>query len=180
MDKVALSFLSSSSFKDITFNLSNSDVSLLIDNDYFPILLAEIQKAETKIFGMIYCWHVSTRQRNNKPAQILRAILKAKKRGVDCFFLFNFDSEKSKIHRSNSEVFQLLKYSGISVRWAPGNRLAHTKMIVVDNKVSFIGSHNLTTRSLSSSRELSFALYDERVSDRLCLRFWDVWKDAKE
>ena len=180
MEKTSVSSPYFSYLKSFAFKSLPLDIFPLIDNDYFPALLSEIQEAKIEIFGVVYCWRVHPKRKNDKPSRLLQAIVDANNRGVGCFILFNFDSGKSRLHRGNKEVFLLLKYSGVSVRWAPGNRLTHAKTFIIDNKVSFVGSHNLTTRSLSSSKEVSLKAYDTKLSSFLGVHFWDIWKNSKE
>jgi cardiolipin synthase A/B len=67
-----------------------------------------------------------------------------------------------------------IKQSGVQVREDP-QLYMHAKIIVVDNKVAFVGSDNISTQSLDQNRELGIIVSDSSVLHTLQTTFQNDW-----
>jgi phosphatidylserine/phosphatidylglycerophosphate/cardiolipin synthase-like enzyme len=85
---------------------------------------------------------------------VLRAIERAKQRGVSVRALFN-DPEFG-VGDASDEAARLLR-AGILTRRLP-SRFIHAKILVVDGKEMFVGSENFSANSLAKNREAGLRL----------------------
>jgi cardiolipin synthase A/B len=75
---------------------------------------------------------------------------------------------------SNSQGIATIKQSGVQVREDP-QLYMHAKIIVVDNKVAFVGSENISTQSLDQNRELGIIVSDPSALNTLQTTFQNDW-----
>lgn len=116
-----------------------------------------------------------------KGSEILNAIIRARKRGVNVRYVQN---EMSSVFPDTDS--KVLAQAGVIVRnlnWAKlfnGDGIFHTKMIVVDNKHVYIGSANLDWCSLSQVKELGVVIRDcPAIAEDALKEFGQYWLAAQ-
>ncbi len=93
---------------------------------------------------------------------LLMALVAARKRGVDVRvgldqgLLYGTTDHDPK----NDAVAAWLKAHDIPVVWDELNRTSHAKVLLVDDEVAIIGSHNWTRAALTDNREVSMLITD--------------------
>src|SRR6266566_2416990 len=75
---------------------------------------------------------------------------------------------------SNSQGIATIKQGGVEVREDP-QLYMHAKIIVVDNKVAFVGSENISAQSLDQNRELGIIVSDPSALNRIQTTFQYDW-----
>ncbi len=75
---------------------------------------------------------------------------------------------------SSSQGIAIIKQSGAQVREDP-QLYMHAKIIVVDNKVAFVGSENISAQSLDQNRELGIIVSDPSALNRIQTTFQYDW-----
>ena len=75
---------------------------------------------------------------------------------------------------SSSQGIAVIKQSGVQVREDP-QLYMHAKIIVVDNKVAFVGSENISAQSLDQNRELGIIVSDPSALNRIQTTFQYDW-----
>ncbi len=89
--------------------------------------------------------------------EVVEALERAKYRGVRIRIIL----ERSTISGSNSEIFNELASKGINVRYATEDyQLTHSKFMVIDSRLVFVGSHNFSNSALHRNREASVIIED--------------------
>ena len=79
---------------------------------------------------------------------------------------------------SNSQGINAIRQGGVQVR--EDSRLyIHAKIIVVDGKIAFVGSENISTQSLDRNRELGILVSDPSVLGTLQQTFRQDWGDSQ-
>lgn len=131
---------------------SVGDVQVLQDDDFLPALLSAINNAERSI---ALCTYILS---GDVKSQVLDALAKASQRGVQVFCLV--DRIGSALFRSRVMTLAHYKRSNFhaEVYHAPVGRSIlfaekrlHSKILVVDGEVGFLGAHNLRDAINSST-----------------------------
>lgn len=73
---------------------------------------------------------------------------------------------------------QALRNAGAQVRYL-STPYIHAKMFIVDERVAYLGSHNLTASALDFNRELGLAVTDEKIIAELSRVFAEDWARAR-
>lgn len=152
------------------FSLRSGEVQLLTDETYFSTLLQHIEQARRRIELAMFLFK-TTEARDNRPAQLAYALIGARRRGVQVEVLLEKSGYDEGINRENEKVAALLHKNRIEVRFDTPATTTHTKLVVVDGRYVFLGSHNLTQAALKHNHELSLlidnSLLAREISDYL-------------
>lgn len=157
-----------------------SDVQVLQDDEFLPALLSVINNAERSI---ALCTYILS---GDVKGQVLEALAKASQRGVQVFCLV--DRIGSALFRSRVMTLAHYKRSNFhaEVYHAPigrsilfAEKRLHSKILVVDGEVGFLGAHNLRDAINSSSpnfvHNLSVSFTGPVVRD-LLESFAELWR----
>jgi phosphatidylserine/phosphatidylglycerophosphate/cardiolipin synthase-like enzyme len=75
---------------------------------------------------------------------------------------------------SNSQGIATIKQGGVQIR-EDAQLYMHAKIIIVDGRIAFIGSENISTQSLDQNRELGIIVSDPSVLNKLQTTFQSDW-----
>ncbi|MFA5382432.1 MAG: phospholipase D-like domain-containing protein [Candidatus Micrarchaeia archaeon] len=104
-------------------------------------------------------------------ANIQNALINARNRGVEVRVILEQEIE------TNEDSFYKLISNGIETKWAPRKfSRTHSKFMIIDNKLIFVGSTNFSNSALTSNREAA-VLTSCSVSNFIDI-FEQDWKDA--
>lgn len=79
---------------------------------------------------------------------------------------------------SKSIIWELLKY-GVKIAYQPAP-FVHSKLFIMDDFYSLIGSANLDPRSLRLNFEFNLEIFDKKLATDLILHFDNIWKRSKD
>lgn len=130
---------------------------LLKDQDYFPALLKEIDQARQEIALAVFFFKTNG-FRDHRPDRILARLREAVRRGVRVDAVIERGKEKENVSEVNADTARKLRAAGIKVCMDAPERTMHTKLIVIDRRTLFIGSHNLTQSALKYNHEVSIRI----------------------
>lgn len=116
----------------------------IISNDFVRIVIPLIDTVQYSIDIIVYDW----RYYKNEPACAVslfnNSIARACRRGVRVRCLVQ-----------NGAILEYLKILGCDARKLPTGRILHTKLLILDNSGTIIGSHNYTKHAFESNFEAS-------------------------
>ncbi len=127
---------------------------LLLDRDYFYALIDEINNARSEIVLCAYLFK-TIKNADGYPERVMKSLSSAVKRGVRVLALMELSQNSGDLIQTNSETAERLKRAGITVCPDPRDLVTHTKLVVIDRRYLFIGSHNLTQSALKYNHEVS-------------------------
>jgi phosphatidylserine/phosphatidylglycerophosphate/cardiolipin synthase-like enzyme len=174
----------SSAFAEEKRNVISSDQSgcpaiLLTNEDYFPSLLKAVDEAQSEIFMSIYSFKAGM-HKNSYPDIILAHLARAVKRGIKVIVILeNTGGHDYKLDDENQQTKHLLEEKGVKVYFDSPHRITHTKLIVIDERLVFIGSHNLTQAALKYNNEISVLLDRPDLAKRARNYMLKIIKEAK-
>lgn len=142
--------------------------SILLENrSFFTRLGKEIDRAQVEILMAIFLFKTS-KYPSNWANIILSKLVKAAHRGVKVSLILEKDSDLfSSVNRENSSTAEKLKAAGIEVYFDSPGKTTHTKLIVIDQRLTFIGSHNLTHSALKYNNEVSILIDSPDLSKKV-------------
>jgi len=127
---------------------------LLIDREYFDVLQEGIEGAKSEI---VICAYLFKTLDNAKgyPEKIVKSLAAAVKRGVRVLAVMELSQESGDLLQTNTATAKRLERLGIKVCPDPRNTVTHAKLVVIDRRQLFLGSHNLTQSALRYNHEAS-------------------------
>lgn len=96
--------------------------------------------------------------KNAHAKRLFLTISEARARGVKIRIIVNWRSDKKGVPRTNDVSSHELQKVGCDCFYVSSGRCQHSKIILIDDELAIIGSHNLSVRSLTSNAEASVAL----------------------
>jgi phosphatidylserine/phosphatidylglycerophosphate/cardiolipin synthase-like enzyme len=152
---------------------------LLINEDYFPALIKAIDEAQSEIFISIFSFKTGV-HKNSYPDRILGHLAKAVKRGVNVKVILETTGRPDdELNAQNRQTGKLLEEKGVKVYFDSPRTTTHTKLIVIDERVVILGSHNLTQAALKYNNEISIMLSRPDLAKRARNYMLTIIKEAK-
>ena len=94
--------------------------------------------------------------------------------------LLNTTSARSGLTKINEYAGRELKKHGILVRTLPDRRCQHAKMLIVDNCLGIIGSHNWSPKSMTENFEVAVEIHHAGYLFEIQKHFEKIWEGSKE
>lgn len=127
---------------------------LLTDQEYLPALLDGIAGARREIVLSAFFFRTAGTM-DSYPDVVLKQLLAASRRGVGIEAVLERGQEGDNVSRDNAATAARMRDGGIRVCMDAPERTTHAKLIVIDRRYLFVGSHNLTQSALKYNREVS-------------------------
>ena len=145
--------------KKAVFNDQSTCFAVLLKNqEYFPALTKAIDEAKSEIIMSFFLFKAGV-HKNGFPDIILAHLVKAAKKGVRVIVVLeNSGGNDLNLDTDNRQTKYLLEEKGVEVYFDSPRKTTHTKLIVIDQKLIILGSHNLTQSALKYNNEISILL----------------------
>jgi len=111
--------------------------------------------------------------------EIISALVTAALRGVDIRIVLPGSNNLPFVDWASRALLWELQVYGIRVYYQP-SPFVHTKLLLVDNVWSLVGSANLDTRSLRLNFELNLSVFDAELSTTIHRHFERAFTDSHE
>lgn len=153
-------------------------IILLPNGLYFDPLMTAIRGAKRRIQIAMYLFK-TTYANHTRANDVADALLEAVNlRGVSVEVVLDNGRWDSKVCAANWATAQLLAAGGVQVRMGPSDESWHQKIVLVDEFMAFVGSHNITRGGLTDNCELSVRTDLKSVVDPVKRILRDRWAQA--
>lgn len=100
--------------------------------------------------------------------------------GVRVRVLLETSRRRGGLTRINENAAKALKAHGIEVRTLPDDRCQHAKMLLVDDCLGIIGSHNWTPKAMTENFEVSVRIQNPGYLAGIVEHFNKIWEGSKK
>jgi phosphatidylserine/phosphatidylglycerophosphate/cardiolipin synthase-like enzyme len=139
-------------------------ISLLPNNEYAEALLRGIISARSSIVCSFYLFKTGE-GRNNLPRRIADELIRARRRGVAVSVILERSGDPAdRLNDNNRRTASLLTKGGVRVLFDSPLRTSHEKVVVIDKRYLYLGSHNLTQAALIHNKELSVLIDSPEIA----------------
>jgi phosphatidylserine/phosphatidylglycerophosphate/cardiolipin synthase-like enzyme len=135
-------------------SLQDCSVTLLKNREYSPVLLEMIDNAQKEILMSFFLFKTGGHP-GNYPEIIMKHLIRAANRGIRVVVVLERGENSSDIDVQNQDTMAKLKKGGVTVYPDSPQSTTHTKLVVIDRRYTFVGSHNLTHSALNYNNEIS-------------------------
>lgn len=122
---------------------------------FYDELINCIDNSRLKILTCQYQWKWNIHQRHSHVQRLGAAIERARARGVAVSVVLHREAPDRHLTKINRIAGDQLARMGCDVHHFSSSILLHAKLWTIDGRVSFVGSHNISTRSLTQNEEFS-------------------------
>ncbi|MEW6377744.1 MAG: phospholipase D-like domain-containing protein [Thermodesulfobacteriota bacterium] len=148
-------------------SLPAEDVQLVTDAQYFQVAKKMIQEAKTSIQVMMFEMGFYDKHPNTPSNLLIGELIEAKKRGVKVEVILEVREGEDRITKRNRQTGKILSDRGVEVIYDPLFKTAHAKCMVVDEKLTLLGSTNWTYYALTNNNEVSVLIRSKEVAKAL-------------
>ncbi|MBT4287442.1 MAG: phospholipase [Deltaproteobacteria bacterium] len=141
-------------------------IVILNNKHYFETLVYEIKRAKVSIYISMYLFK-TTKNPKNPVVIVVNELIKARKRGVAVKILLEKSGFNHTLNSENQKVAIKLRQNKISVCFDTLKTQTHTKVIVIDDYLSFVGSHNLSASALHWNNEISVLVRSKPIAKKM-------------
>ena len=125
-------------------------IQAVIGKGFAPAVIPLIAGAEHSISILVFDWRWYPNEPSSPVQLFNQAIIQAKRRGIKVRALVNM-----------RDIVGQLRELGIDCRKVIGKDLLHSKLIIIDEKIVVVGSHNFTQSAFGKNFECSVITTDE-------------------
>lgn len=162
-----------------TLNTLPPSYSIPLISNYFQILPQYLDRAEDSIDICIYTARYYRGRSNNVVNDFFKALRRACARGVKVRMLLNSDFSSPQFRLSNEFIAKFFKQENFTVAFAGKSTRLHAKMVLIDDNISVVGSHNFSRRAARSNFETSILTISKPVNHQYRQQFERLWKSRQ-
>ena len=145
-------------------DFSKTEIAPIIGSQFPKVVIPKIDNAKKSIKIVVFDWRWYPNDIGN-PCQLFnQSIVRALHRGVQVDVITN-----------NSEILSTLKEVGAQAKKLITKNLVHAKLMIIDDSLVIIGSHNYTQSAFTTNYEIS-AMYDDEKSAKSFAFFFNNLK----
>jgi phosphatidylserine/phosphatidylglycerophosphate/cardiolipin synthase-like enzyme len=160
-------FLLSTFYSPDAIGLPAEDVQLVMDGQYFQIAKKMIQEAKHSIQVMMFEMGYYDKYPNTPSNLLVKELMNATKRGVKVAVILEVKEGEDRTAKRNRHTGKVLSEGGVEVIYDPLFKTTHAKFMVVDGRLSLLGSTNWTFYALTSNNEASVLVRSQEVAQAL-------------
>ncbi|HDL63939.1 MAG TPA: hypothetical protein ENH12_00975 [Proteobacteria bacterium] len=169
--------LSISVFLPPSFSLPVEEVKPLIKKEYYPEVLNLIRNAEKSIYLVMYGIQLKGRGENDMANTLVEELIEAKRRGVKVKVILETSGKEEwgeYVTQINEEVMRILRSEGIQISLDDKKTTTHAKVLVVDEEITVLGSHNWTFAAFERNNESSVKIKSRPVAQKYISYFHSI------
>jgi len=165
---VAVLALNSFGTIQLTYGVTSSEalqpyVFVLVDRDYYYSVLNDLRSANSCIYVAMYSMIYDPDDPFDWANDLIRELVNAKQRGINVGVVIEYRTYYGYMD-SNLPAYNYLRSNGVNVKLDNETDTDHLKLVVIDNKIVYVGSHNWSESALYYNRETSVKIISEEVA----------------
>jgi len=157
-------FLLSTLYLPLSFGLLAEDVQLVTDVQYFEVAKKLIHEAKYSIQVMMFEMGYYDKYPNTPSNLLIKELMNATKRGVKVEVLLEVKEGEDRTAKRNRHTGKILSEGGVEVIYDPLFKTTHAKFMVVDGRLTLLGSTNWTYYALTSNNEVSVLIRSQELA----------------
>jgi len=137
----------------------------LIGREYPKRVIPCIKNAKKTIFAIVYDWKWYPAQMGSSIQIFNQEIVRKAKQGFEVKVILN-----------DRKTASILEKEGVKTKVGDFGGLVHTKMLLIDDDITIIGSHNFTYNAFETNFEISILSQDRAMTKDLTNYFLNLWR----
>ena len=171
MKKTVLSILFFLSFSTVyspcVIGFPAEDVQLVMDAQYFEVAKKLIQEAKHSIQVMMFEMGYYDKYPDTPSNLLIKELMNATKRGVKVEVILEVKEGEDRTTKRNRHTGKVLSEGGVEVIYDPLFKTTHAKLMVVDGRLTLLGSTNWTYYALTSNNEASVLVRSKELAQAI-------------
>ncbi len=141
-------------------------VYVLEDMEYYKSLIQDLRRANSSIVVAMYLMIYDPDDPVDYANDLIRELVEARKRGVNITVILEYRTYRGYLDE-NLETYHYLKAHNITVILDNDTETDHMKIVIIDEKIVYLGSHNWTESGLCYNHEVSVKIISKELAKAL-------------
>ena len=141
----------------------NYEVHVLVDQIYYYSVRYNLHNANSSIIVVMYSMVYDPDDLFDWANDLIRELVNAEKRGVNVTVIIEYRTYYGYMDR-NLEAYNYLLSNGVNVKLDYEPDTDHLKLVIIDGKIVYVGSHNWSEASLYYNHETSVEIISEEIA----------------
>lgn len=155
--------------------LPSNSIVFLPDKEYLGKLLQILDNANKSVYVVMYVVKYDPREVDDPVNTILEKLVELRGKGLDVKIVVDDET-----YESYQDTIEYLKYNNIPVKLDESrSRTTHAKIVIIDEEVVLIGSHNWTESALSNNHETTLMVYSKDLAEQVVDYFYRIWSNGR-
>jgi len=137
----------------------------IIGKEFADKVIPLLKQAKNNINIIVYAWYWYPDKIGSDIQNFNNAIINAAKKGVNV-----------KVITNTANTIKVLSENKVEAKEIKTKGSLHAKLIVIDDKIAILGSHNYTMSAFTLNHELSIKTEKKENVDRLKIFFNNLWQ----
>lgn len=155
-------------------------MKVFFDRQYLPTIIPLIQKSKSEILIAVYEWAWYDHHRSGTAQDLNRTVCRQADNGTKIQAILHHDYRTSHLSKLNRKSASRLRRHGVEIHFGSQKSIMHAKLWVFDNTTAIICTHNISTRALTTNRELGVVLDDPNIVSLIRDYFIGIWTNSIE
>jgi phosphatidylserine/phosphatidylglycerophosphate/cardiolipin synthase-like enzyme len=147
--------------------LPAKDVKVVLDREYFEVARGLLKNAEKSIQMMMFEANFYADHPGSPSNILIGELISARKRGIKVEVILESNERGDRTAERNRLTGRMLSKEGVEVIYDPVFVTTHAKLIIIDERISLLGSTNWTYYSLTSNHEVGVLIESREVAQAL-------------
>jgi len=147
-----------------SFSLPADDVQLVLNDQYFQVARRMIQEAKHSIQVMMFEMGYYDEHPNTPSNLLIKELISAKKRDLWVEVILEVKEGEDRTTKRNRHTGRILSEGGVQVIYDSLSKTTHAKLMVVDGRLTLLGSTNWTYYALTNNNEASVLIRSKEVA----------------
>ena len=156
---------------------SAQDIKVITNREYFNVVHKAIKEAKNSIKVMMFEVGYYEEYPNSPSNILITDLIKARKRGVEVEVILEIGTWP-RVDDKNRKVGRILSKNGVKVKYDSIFVTTHAKLLIIDDRISIVGSTNWTYYSLTQNNEVCVLIDSKEVACKLGEYFKKVWESG--
>ena len=157
-----------------SYSIAPAEIEALEDREYYWLLIDDVRSARREVLVAMYLMKYDPDDPQDWANDLIRELVAAKERGVEVKVIIEHRTYRGYMD-VNLDAYRYLKGHGVEVKLDEDLETDHFKLVIIDGRIVYVGSHNWSEAALYYNREVSVRIVDEGVARELRDYFNSLW-----
>ena len=146
------------------YSWATAHVDPVVGGSFFPKAVDQINQAQISISICVFTARYYRGQSRNPVNELFDALRRAAARGVCVRMLLNQNFQDDGSAKGNEFIIRYFKNHNFQAAMGGKSTRLHSKLLLIDNQITVIGSHNYSARAQRTNFETSVIVKSREIN----------------
>lgn len=142
------------------------EVYVLNDREYYSSIKSDLENANETILVAMYSMIYDPGDSSDWANDLIQELVNAEERGVNVTVIIEYRTFYDAPKNENLEAYAYLSAHNVTVRLDNETDTDHMKLVIIDDNIVYVGSHNWSESALYYNHETSVKIVSEDIAER--------------